>query len=126
MECVIKYRNDTTGVTISYELGSATWVVLSRLINKGDETVEGESYGLHLLTRMRCPSMLIKHEANARTEPDKYLETALTGHAEILRKCAADVLKGNFEVFEELKSVAEAERRRINKELFGSETGETV
>lgn len=125
-ECAIRYRNDTTGVIVFYEAGSAIWVQLSRLISESGKVVEGETYGLHLLAIERCPAKLVEPEEKFKERDDEYILKTLEGLAKLLQDCGDDVLRGDFKVFPRLRIIAEAELRRINKELFGSESGETT
>ncbi len=118
-ECEIKYRNYTTGVTITYEWGGVVWVDLSRLSRKGDETVEAERYGLDLLMLECLPDRDTDYLHPSRDEPpDQYAERVLREYAQILKDCAGDILNGDFRVFPKLKKHAEGVLSRRNSELF--------
>lgn len=126
-ECAIKYWNETTGVTITYEWGGAIWVDLTRLKRMPAEVVEGERYSLDILMLERCPNKDIRQFYSLdKEQTSEYIERVLQVYANALKECGRDVLTGDFRIFPKLKKLAEDVLRQRNKELFGSETGETL
>jgi len=121
-ECAIKYRNETTGVIVSYEWGSAPWVVLARLKDPIDFSVV-ERMGVRFILMERCPSDLVDYGEEQLKGQD--LEKTLNHDADALKRCGHDILTGDFQVFPKLRKLVEAETRRLNLDYFGSETGET-
>lgn len=124
--CAIEFQSKTTGVTVLYEWESTLWVELTRLRREGNQVGEWETYGLHLLLMERSPNKLVKQVPDSRTRTDAQVNAMLRQHATALKECASDVLAGDFRIFPTLRAVADNERRRLNKELFGSETGEIM
>ena len=123
-ECEIKYQNETTGLTITYEWGGVAWVDLSRLQRTSAEVVEDERYSLDVLMLECCPNRDINEFYPSEDEsPDQYVERVLLDYAQVLKECGRDILRGDFRLFPKLKKHAENVLRQRNKELFGSETG---
>jgi hypothetical protein len=125
-ECAVKYWNETTGVTITCEWGGAIWVDLSRLKRTPAEVVEGERYSLDILMLERCPNKDISHFLSDKEWSNEHIKKILLDYADVLKECGHDVLKGDFQIFPKLKNLAEDVLRQRNKELFGSESGETM
>jgi hypothetical protein len=121
LECIVRYENKTTGVTISYEWGGTPSVVLSRR-DPTASPVEEEQFGLKFLVMERCPEDLERIEA---TGPREDIARVLTEYAQVLKKCGHEVLAGDFPVLPRLNKLITAERRKANLQMFGSETGET-
>lgn len=120
-ECNIRYRNATTGVTVSYEWGGRPSVVLTKLDRRGKSVWDGEQVGLKFLVMERCPSVANRFQPEYDVDPDELLRE----YARILEECGQDILSGNFEDLPKLKKLVLAEQRKANLEMFGSETGET-
>jgi hypothetical protein len=119
-ECEIKYRNDTTGVTITYEWGGVVWLDLSRLTRNSEEAVEEERYSLDVLMLECLPSMDINCLRPSESEsPDDYVERVLEEYARILNDCGDAILHGDFRIFPKLRKHAEEVLRQRNKEMFG-------
>jgi hypothetical protein len=125
-ECSIKYRNKTAGVNITYEWKSALWVELIRLRQEDSEVIEAERYGLSLLMETRRPDRNSNQaRATGQEWSNEFLENLLREYANFLREYGSDVLTGDFTVFPVLKKLAAHYRRKRNKELFGTFSGET-
>jgi hypothetical protein len=126
-ECALTFWNRTTAVAIAYEWGGAPWVTVGELEHAPDRTYVSKSYGLHVVVEERCPGREAElgwgHAYGRATEQD--LETFLRAQATLLRECAAELLTGEFGIFPALKKRTAEHRRRRNKELFGSYSGET-
>ena len=120
-ECIVRYENKTTGVTISYEWGGTPSVVLSRR-HPTASPVEEEQFGLKFLVMERCPEDLERIEARG---PGEDIAQILTEYAQILKKCGHEVLAGDFQVLPGLNKLITDERHKANLKMFGSETGET-
>lgn len=120
-ECIVRYENKTTGVTISYEWGGTPSVVLSRR-HPTASPVEEEQFGLKFLVMERCPEDLERIEGRG---PGEDIAKILTEYAQILKKCGNEVLTGDFQVLPGLNKLITDERRKANLKMFGSETGET-
>jgi hypothetical protein len=120
-ECNIRYRNATTGVTVSYEWGGSPSVVLTKLDRRGRSVWDGEQIGLKFLVMERCPTVVNRFEPEYGNDPDELL----IEYARILEECGQDILGGNFKDFPKLKRLVLSAQRKANLEMFGSETGET-
>lgn len=123
-ECAIRYRNKTTSVIVFYEWGAGVWVDLGRLKHTPEEIAEVEMYSLDLLIIKRCPEKIIKQDFDFQQHSEMYIQKVTDEYADALQKCGDDVLTGDFRVFQKLKSLAKDEEHRVNKELYGSKTGE--
>jgi hypothetical protein len=118
-ECEIKYQNNTTGVTVTYEWGGALWVDLTRLARKRDEVVEAEKYSLDVLMMECLPNRDINQFRRLDVEaPDQHVNRVLLEYAQILKDCGADILNGDFQLFPKLRKHAEDVLRQRNEELF--------
>jgi hypothetical protein len=124
-ECVVKYQNETTGITVSYEWGSEIWVTLSRLVRVGAEAQEAEGYGLDVLIEASCSGGITPVGPVSGAWKAEDIQRILQRYADALQNYGSDVLKGDFGVFTRLKQFSEEKVRQRNMELFGSETGET-
>jgi hypothetical protein len=119
-ECEIKFRNNTTGVAITYEWGGVVWVDLSRLTRNGAEAVEEERYSLDLLMLECLPNLDINLLRPSEDEsPDVYVERVLEEYAGSLKNCGEAILTGDFRIFRKLKKHAAEVLRQRNKEMFG-------
>lgn len=125
-ECVIRYRNETTGVLVFYENSSIPWIVLMRLKRTPDEVIEAEGYGLNILAMELGLTELVNFDSAPQECTDDEVEEMLRNYARMLREHGRDILTGDFRVFPKLKQLAKQKEREINKQLFGSETGETL
>jgi hypothetical protein len=118
-ECEIKYQNETTGVTITYEWGGVAWVELSRLKRKRAGVVEDGTYSVDILILECCPEWDINDFYPSENEsPSQYVKRVLQDYAEVLKECGHEILKGDFQIFPKLKKHAEDVLRQKNKELF--------
>jgi hypothetical protein len=126
-ECVVKYRNTTTGVNVTYELKSSISVDLIQLERTSSgEVVEDRTYDLLLLMEIRQPDLDRKQFYGADKEwTNDYIETVLLKYVTFLKNHARDVLTGDFSIFPELKKLSAHYRRQKNKEYFGTYSGET-
>lgn len=111
-EVAVFFENDTTLATIHVEPGSFPWVEL------GKRDV-AQSYSLEFVRELRQwadpkPSDL----AEWSTED---IIQRLKAEADSLRSVAADILRGDFSCFPELRALAERSAERRNRELFGDE-----
>lgn len=115
----IIYKNKTTAIQISFEFRECkVFISLYRLINGNLPQYKSlreydcdfdNRFGFDDLITLRAPSLQIKQVFNPKfSEMD--LELVLLKYANALRICAADVLKGDFQVFTEL---AKIKARRI-------------
>lgn len=100
-ECIVRYENKTTGVTISYECGGTPSVVLSRR-DPTASPVEEEQFGLKFLVMERCPEDLDRIEGRRSGED---IAQILTDYALILTKCGHEVLAGDFQVLPRLNKI---------------------
>lgn len=126
-ECAIKYWNETTGITITYEWGGAIWVDLAQLRQMPAEVVEDERYTLDILMLERCPNKDVSHFYGPDKEwSDEYVKGVLQDYANVLKEYAHDILMGDFQIFTKLRKIAEDVMNKRNKELFGSESGDTA
>jgi len=118
-ECAIKYQNQTTGVTITYEWGGVAWVDLSRVD-------DDERYSLDVLMLACQLDRSIDEFYPADGEsPNEYIERVLRDYAQVLMSCGREILSGDFRIFPKLKKLSEDVLSQRNKEMFGSETGVT-
>jgi hypothetical protein len=126
-ECLVRYRNETTGVTISYEWGGVPSVVVSRLRHTSTGVVEAENIGLRFLLMERCPTrmMITTHFKYGECGDDCIKET-IDNYASALKECGPDILTGDFAIFPKLQKLRDAEQVKENIRLYGSESGETV
>ena len=125
-ECVINYRNDTTGVGVQYEWKSLVRVDLSKLERTTTEVEEGRSYDFLLLLELRRPE-INAHEFYGQDKDwsNEYIDALLRKYEQYLRESAQDVLSGDFSVFPDLRKLSAHYRRQKNKEYFGTYGGES-
>jgi hypothetical protein len=125
-ECVIKYQNATTGLTVSYEWKSQISIDLVKLARTPTEVAEDKSYDLLLLMEIRRPEIdAHKFYGGDKEWTNNYIEERLREYANFLKEDARDVLTGDFRVFPELKKLSAKYRRQTNKEYFGTYCGES-
>jgi len=86
---------------------------------KGQRTMVDE-HGLVDVVRDQAPEEVVRLLAEVESRED-----ALAVHAELLRRHAADLLRGERTRVPRLRRLRAAETRRENKETFGTSTGET-
>lgn len=123
-DCVIKYRNKTTGISIRCEWKSMVCVSLVKLAQERAEVVEDRRYDLMLLMEIRRPEI----DAHRFYGPYKewtndHIEKLLREYARFLTEDARDVLTGDFSIFPELKKLSAQYKRQKNKEYFGTYSG---
>jgi hypothetical protein len=125
-DCVLKYRNESTGLNLRYEWNSQISISLVKLDRTESEVTEASTYDLLFLLKIRQPSIDINtfHRSDKKWT-DAYIERLLREYETLLRQNARDVLTGDFGIFPELKRVAAEHRRNWNKETFGTSTGES-
>lgn len=126
-ECLIKYHNETTGLHLTYEWKSRMWVSLVKLQRLGKEVTEVAKFDFLFVLQIRQPEI----DNNDFHGGDKewtttFVEERLRDYATLLRKSARDVLTGDFSIFPELKKLSAANRRKWNKEMFGTSSGESA
>lgn len=123
-DCVINYRNDTTGVDVGYEWKSQVSVALSKLERTTAGLEKGKSYEFLFLLELRRPE-IDAHEFYGQDKDwsNEYIDAVLRKYAQYLRESAHDVLIGDFGVFPELRKLSAHYRRQKNKELFGTYVG---
>src|SRR5882724_1401861 len=125
-DCVIKYQNETTGVSVRYEWKSQVSVNLVELERTPTEVTEQKRYDLLLLMEIRRPEIdPHKFYRDDKNWTNNYIEELLRAYGSFLRDDARDVLTGDFSIFPELKKLSAKYRRQKNKEYFGTYTGES-
>ena len=123
-DCVLKYHNQTTGINVNYEWKSRLWIDLVKLERSGNEVTEASRFDLFFLLQIRQPAIDTKNFHGGDKEwTTGYIEQLLREYATLLRENARDVLTGDFSIFPELKKLAAANRRKWNKEMFGTYSG---
>jgi hypothetical protein len=110
-ECWSTFHNETTAVTVHYEIGSQPWVELAKLKRNGDRVVEQSRAALEFLVQERAPE-----EVSLRTsgDDDEERRRAIYTKARQLREYGSDVLRGDFHVFPRLQELAAENLRRRN------------
>jgi hypothetical protein len=127
--CIIKMQNDTTGIALHYERREDdVFVYLYRLID--GKMVEDKipissdfplnSIELRFIIQFREGEKFINKFQN---QSSKSFDELLQDIAADLRKYANDVLKGNFEVFREVDSIAKKRRLDWQNSQWGDEQG---
>lgn len=124
-ECAITYYNSTTGVRVFYEWGGQPWVQLIELKRTGIAVSEVDRRGLDFLINLRCPEHSKKLKSSYKENVTRDIRHVLRVLSYLLSEYGQDVLLGKFEVFSDLKRLEKKNERKVNKELFGSETGES-
>jgi len=111
-ECALKYQNQTTGVTITYEWGGALWIDLSCI---NDE----ERYSVDILMLGCQPERSTTEFHPSESEsPNEYVKRVLQEYAQVLKSCGGDILIGDFRIFPKLKNLSEEVLRQRNAEMF--------
>ncbi len=120
------YKNETTGVRITYEFREAyVFIVLYKLINgkivENPNSIEDDTklncYGLDDILTLRNPSSIVKPAYEYGDDSEFYnkevgLDLYVTKFAENLRKHSHEILLGNFDFFVELDNVV---KERVRK-----------
>jgi len=123
-ECVVKYQNGTTGISVNYEWNSHVVVDLVKLVRTAAEVLEEKSYDLLLLMEIRRPEIdAHKFYGDDKTWTNDYIAERLREYASFLQEDARDVLTGDFSIFPQLKKLSAKYRRQKNKEYFGTYSG---
>src|SRR5690242_4488831 len=94
------FHNETTAVTIHYEMGSEPWVELAELKRENDHVVERNRVALEFLVQERAPQ---EGSLRARADDDEEARRIIYAKARQLRQYGGDVLRGDFHVFPRLK-----------------------
>jgi hypothetical protein len=126
-ECDLTFWNQTTEVSVDYELGGGPSVSLGKLERTDGKTVDTRLYPLRAVVAERCPENLPKIEwghANGKAS-EQDLHDALHAYAALLKEYAGDMLGGDFGVVPALKKRTAEFRRQWNKEVFGTYSGES-
>jgi len=114
--CIIKMQNNTTGIALHFERRDYTlFVYLYRLIDgkmvEDKIPVSAElplnSIELQYIIQLREDS---NDNTNIKSQTSKSLDELMQDVAANLKKYADDVLKGNFEAFSEVDSIAKKRR----------------
>ncbi|HYO15098.1 MAG TPA: hypothetical protein VE685_18035 [Thermoanaerobaculia bacterium] len=116
-ECWIELRNETTGVTVTYEVESAPWVKVARLGSYEGKIVDLEGYDLLFLLKARSPSAY--RELMSLMNEKRDIAEILQKAALNLRLYATDVLTGDFSVFQSLEPIAAKRLKARESKLFG-------
>lgn len=123
-DCVIKYQNATTGLSVYYEWNSQISIDLVKLARTPTEVAEDKSYDLLLLMEIRRPEIdAHKFYGTDNVWTTDCLQERLREYASFLKEDARDVLTGDFRIFPELKKLSAKYRRQTNKEYFGTYSG---
>jgi len=118
-ECWVEFRNEKTGVTVSWELGGAVWVELS----KWADNKKSDRSSLEILLLVLAPHV---ERASEKVTTAKQMREVLCRKEQLLRMFASDVLRGDFSIFPRLHEAEKENLRRRNLALFGTESGETT
>lgn len=113
-ECAIKYQNQTTGVTITYEWGGTLWVDLSRVSDEKRYSVD------ILMLECQPERSIAEFHPSENESANEYVKRVLQEYAQVLKSCSGDILIGDFRVFPKLKNLSEEVLRQRNAEMFGS------
>lgn len=117
----ITYKNTTTAIRISFEpREGGMFILLSRLIE--DKTppypvsiislTDIYSFYLDDLLSIRAPSQKIVQEIEKLLFYDE-LENVMRQYAEVLKKYAGDILKGDFQVFGQLAEIVKKRSQKV-------------
>ncbi len=110
-ECEIKFRNQTSEVTVTYEWGGVIWVDLSRRDHE-------ERYSVDILMLECQPERGVAEFHPLETEsPNEYVNRVLKDYAQVLKSCGRDILMGDFRLFPKLRRLSEEVLRQRNAEL---------
>lgn len=126
-ECLVKYHNETTGLHFTYEWKSRLWVSLVRLKRIGREVAEIAKSDFLFVLQIRQPEIdSSEFHGGDKEWTTAFVEELLRDYVMLLRKSAPDILTGDFSIFPELEKLAAANRRKWNKEMFGTSSGESA
>lgn len=115
----VTYENETTRVTVNWELGSAPWVEIGRLEVRGNALVQPASIGLHLVLRERGRPLLDELDVPRDLSTAEITEMTRT-RAVALHEFGRDLLCGDFSAFPRLQKKAERELRDREADVFGA------
>ena len=101
-EMWVTFKNPTTAVTVSFELGSAPWIEIGKLERVGDQTLQTGRSSLELLLKHRAPEETIYFDPIYDIY-DLKLRSVLEEKARQLRQYAEDFLCGDFREFVPVK-----------------------
>jgi hypothetical protein len=118
-EAWVTYENETTRITVHYELGAEPWVEIGRLELRSGQIVQPSSIGLDLLLRERGEPLSDAVDV-PREIGDSELSRMIAVRAEGLR-AFGDLLSGDFRSFPKLQTKAEKELQKREVELFGKQ-----
>jgi hypothetical protein len=122
-----KYRNQTTGINVLYEWEWQVSISLVKLERTASEVREATKYDFLFLLQIRQPSIdTNRFHGEDKEWTNANVEQLLREYVTLLRENAGDVLAGDFSIFPELKQLAAEHRRKWNKEIFGTSTGESA
>lgn len=110
--CWSTFHNMTTAVTVHFEMGSLPWVELAELKLYDGRFVERNRSALELLVQERAPRQVLA----AGRGSDEEIRRALYEKGCQLHKYGAEILRGDFRVFDRLKELAAENLRRRNFE----------
>ena len=110
-ECWSTFHNETTAVTVHYEVGSEPWVELAELKREGNRVVERNRVALHFLVEERAPQEV---SLRGPGDDDEGTRRVIYEKARQLQQYGSDILRGDFHVFPRLKEHAAENLRRRN------------
>jgi hypothetical protein len=96
----VEYRNATSQVSVYFEYGGGMNITVGRLKNITGETVAGRQYALRDFLSIGAPSW--KWKPNPHDFDEQSMREWLADVAAAVRCCADDVLRGEFEILEEV------------------------
>jgi len=103
------FHNETTAVTVHYEIGGPVWVELARLETYSGKRVERDRCALEFLLQERAPQ-----EPSLPWRTDEDLCFMIREKARQLREYGSDILNGDFRIVPRLKELAAENLRRRN------------
>ncbi|HEY0158214.1 MAG TPA: hypothetical protein VGF28_13100 [Thermoanaerobaculia bacterium] len=115
-ECWVGYQNRHVRITVSFELGSGPWVVLERR-SWFRFWIDDEGYDLVFLLMERAPDEYKRRLV--KNVDDPALRDELRRLASLLREHGDDVLRGDFQVFPRLRTIAKEHFERTSLERYG-------
>lgn len=118
-EAWVVYENQTTRISVHYELGAEPWVEIGRLELRDGQRVQPASIGLDLLLRERGKPLSDGVKV-PRDIGEVEISQMVSIRAERLHDFGGDLLRGDFGAFPKLQTKAEQELQRREAELFGS------
>lgn len=113
-EISAQFHNQTTEVTIIYEIGSAPWVRLGNRRQRSEP-----DFSLELLIEERSPKNLA-FSCEAAEPGTEVFRACLKAKAEALRNLGSDVLRGDFGILPKMRVRLKENEERRNRELFGN------